>query len=177
MNDFDQPEGAEGGDEGVVDDTPVDEDDFRGGLNDNDRLDDAKTSSFHEENKDDSYRKRKRELDELYTYGKFDDIKSEYIKRLQGSDYRINVDDGPVSRDLLSCLDITRNKLTFKGVEIAYIDTSGIYRLSTNKRYKKFISEFITKFNIAVGEHITKARSVVEEETEGEASGVNAEGC
>jgi hypothetical protein len=111
MNDFDQPEGAEGGD------TPVDEDDFWGGLNDNDRLDDAKTSSFHEENKDDSYRKRKRELDELYTYGKFDDIKSEYIKRLQGSDYRINVDDGPVSRDLLSRLDITRNKLTFKGVE------------------------------------------------------------
>ncbi|CAB4019675.1 Hypothetical predicted protein [Paramuricea clavata] len=55
MNDFDQPEGAEGGDEGV---TPVDEDDFRGGLNDNDRLDDAKTSSFYEENKDDSYRKR-----------------------------------------------------------------------------------------------------------------------
>ncbi|CAB4007387.1 Hypothetical predicted protein [Paramuricea clavata] len=91
------------------------------------------------------------------------------------SDYRINADDGPVSRDLLSRLDITRNKLTFKGTEIAYIDTSGIYRFSTNKRYKKFVSEFNTKFNIAVGEHITKARSVVEEETGGESSGETAE--
>ena len=54
LDNLNQPEGAEGGDEGVLDDTPVDEDDFRGGLNDNDRLDDAKTSSFRKEIKDDS---------------------------------------------------------------------------------------------------------------------------
>ncbi|CAB4026626.1 Hypothetical predicted protein, partial [Paramuricea clavata] len=145
MNDFDQPEGAEGGDEGVLDDTPVNEDDFRSGLDGNDRLDDAKTSSF------------------------------QYIRRLQESKYNINANDGPVSRNLLSSLDITKNKLTFKGVEVAYIDTNGIYRFSTNKRYKKFVSEFDTKFNTAVFEHIQKPKSVVEEETEGESSGVTTE--
>jgi hypothetical protein len=59
MNDFNRPEGdegAEGGnDEAVISDTPIDEDDFRSGL---DRLNDAKTSSFREENKDDKYAKR-----------------------------------------------------------------------------------------------------------------------
>jgi hypothetical protein len=163
MNDFDQPEGAEGGeDETVIDDTPIGEDDFISGL---DGLDDAKTSSFREENKDDSYRKRKRQLDELSTYGKFDNIKSEYIKRLWGSDYRINANDGPISRDLLSSLDITKNKLTYKGTEVAYIDTNGIYRSSTNRTYKRLISEFNIKFNEAVGEHRERARSVVDEET------------
>ena len=61
LDNTNQPEGAEGGgDETVIDDTPIDEDDFLSGLDDDQRLDDAKTSSFREENKDDSYRKRKR---------------------------------------------------------------------------------------------------------------------
>jgi hypothetical protein len=173
LDNLNRPEGAEGGeDETVIDNTPIDEDDFLSGL---DGLDDAKTSSFREENRDDGFPKRKIQLNELSTYGKFDDIKVEYVKRLQGSDYRINANDGPISRDLLSSLDITKNKLTYKGTEVAYIDTNGIYRHSTNKRYKRLVSEFNVKFSEAVGEHRERAKSVVEEETGGEASGVNAE--
>ncbi|CAB3984361.1 Hypothetical predicted protein [Paramuricea clavata] len=62
MGNLNPPEGAEGGDEGAIAETPLDEDGFLSGL---DGLDDAKTSSFCEENKDDSFKKRKRQLDEL----------------------------------------------------------------------------------------------------------------
>ena len=126
MNDFNRPEsgeGAEGGDnEVVISDTPIDEDDFLSGL---DKLDDAKTSSFREENKDDKYSKRKRQLDELYTYGEFDDIKVEYIRRLFNHEYSIDPADGQNSKKLISSLDITKNKLKFKGADVAYIDTGG----------------------------------------------------
>jgi hypothetical protein len=61
----------------------------------------VKTSSFREENKDDSYRRRKRQTDELRTYGKFDIIKGkfdiikgEFARRLLGSEYRIDLNDG-----------------------------------------------------------------------------------
>jgi hypothetical protein len=54
----------------------------------------VKTSSFCEENKDDSYRRRKRQTDELRTYGKFDIIKGEFARRLLGSEYRIDLNDG-----------------------------------------------------------------------------------
>jgi hypothetical protein len=92
LDNLNRPEGAEGGeDETVIDDTPIDEDDFLSGL---DGLDEAKTSSFREENRDDKYAKRKRQLNELSTYGKFDDIKVEYVKRLFQTEYRINPADG-----------------------------------------------------------------------------------
>ena len=67
LDNLNQPEGAEGGeDQTVIDNTPIDEDDFLSGL---DGLDDAKTSSFREENRDDGFPKRKRQLNELSTYG------------------------------------------------------------------------------------------------------------
>ncbi|CAB4015698.1 Hypothetical predicted protein [Paramuricea clavata] len=72
----------------------IDEDDFLSGLDDDQRLDDAKTSSFREENRDDKYTKRKRQLYELSTYGKFDDIKIEYVRRLFQTEYRIDPTDG-----------------------------------------------------------------------------------
>jgi hypothetical protein len=59
-------------------------------------------SSFREENKDDSYRRRKRQTDELYTYGKFDVIKGEFVRKLLGSEYRINTTDGQNSREFIS---------------------------------------------------------------------------
>jgi hypothetical protein len=175
MNDFDRPEGAEGGDEGVIDDTPIDEDDFLSGLTDDQRLDDAKTSSFREENKDDSYRKRKRQLDELSTYGKFDDIKVEYVKRLFQTEYRIDSSDGQNSKELVSSLDITKNKLTFNGADVAYIDTGGAYNLSKDKKSAVSTRAFLRLYSKALAEHRKRAKSVVEEETGGEASGANVE--
>ena len=172
----DRPEGAEGGeDETVIDDTPIDEDDFLSGLTDNDKLDDAKTSSFREENKDDSYRKRKRQLDELSTYGKFDDIKVEYVKKLFQTEYRIDPADGQNSEELVSRLDLTKYKLTFNGNDDAYIDTRGAYNLSQDKKSAGSVGAFLRLYSKALVEHKNKAKSVVEEETGGEASGVNAE--
>jgi hypothetical protein len=168
MSDYNQPEGAEGGDEAVIDDTPINEDDFQDGLTDNDRLDDAKISSFREENKDDSYRRRKKQLHELSTYGKFDDIKGEYVRRLLRSNYHINPDDGPSSKNFISLLDITKNKLKFSGVEIAYIGTDGMYRFSNNKRNSRYVAAFSRLYDKALEEHKQKARSVIEEETDGE---------
>ena len=112
----DRPEGGDEA-EGGEDETVIDEDDFFDGLNE------AKTSSFREENKDDSYRRRKRQTDELYIYGKFDVIKGEFVRRLLGSEYRINPTDGQYSREFIPRLDITKHKLTFDGTIVGFIDT------------------------------------------------------
>ncbi|CAB4024072.1 Hypothetical predicted protein [Paramuricea clavata] len=176
MNEFDRPEGAEGGeDETVIDDIPINEDDFLSGLDDDQRLDDVKTSSFREENKDDSYRKWKRQLDELSTYGKFDDIKIEYVRRLFQTEYRIDPTDGRNSKEFISSLDITKTKLTFNGADVAYIDTGGTYKMSENKKATASSRKFLNLYEKALTEHREIAKSVVEKETEGEASGVNTE--
>jgi hypothetical protein len=154
MNDFNRPEGdegAEGGDdEVVISDTPIDEDDFISGI---DRLDDAKTSSFREENRDDKNAKRKRQLDELDTYGKFDDIKIEYVRRLFQTEYRIDPADGQNSEELISSLDITKNKLTFNGADVAYIDTGGNYQKSDNKKTIASSRKFLNLYEKALNEH------------------------
>jgi hypothetical protein len=176
LDNLNQPEGGEGAEGGenetVIDDTPVDEDDFLSGL---DGLDDAKTSSFCEENRDDKYTKRKRQLDELSTYGKFDDIKIEYVRRLFQTEYRIDPTDGQNSKEFISSLDITKNKLTFNGADVAYIDTGDTYKMSENKKTTASSRKFLNLYEKALAEHRGRAKSVVEEETGGEASGVNAE--
>jgi hypothetical protein len=173
LDNLNRPEGAEGGeDETVIDDTPIDEDDFLSGL---DGLDDAKTSSFREENRDDKYAKRKRQLNELSTYGKFDDIKIEYVRRLFQTEYRIDPTDGQNSRELISSLDITKNKLTFNGTDVAYIDTGGNFIMSNDKKTATLSRRFLNLYAKALAEHKDKAKSVVEEETGGEASGVTTE--
>jgi hypothetical protein len=173
LDNLNQPEGAEGGeDETVIDDTPIDEDDFLSGL---DGLDDAKTSSFREENRDDKYAKRKRQLNELSTYGKFDDIKVEHVKRLFQTEYRIDPADGQNSKELISSLDITKHKLTFNGTDVAYVDTGGNFRMSNEKKTATSSRRFLNLYAKALAEHKGKAKSVVEEETGGEASGVNAD--
>ena len=173
LDNLNRPEGAEGGeDETVIDDTPIHEDDFLSGL---DGLDDAKTSSFREENRDDKYAKRKRQLNELSTYGKFDDIKAEYVRRLFGHEYRIDPDDVQNSKEFISSLDITKNKLTFNGADVAYIDTGGNFKMTENKKTIASSKRFLNLYEKAHTEHIERAKSVVEEETGGEASGVTTE--
>jgi hypothetical protein len=173
MNDFNRPEGAEGGeDETVIDDTPIDEDDFLSGI---DGLDDAKTSSFLEENRDDKYAKRKRQINELSIYGKFDDIKAEYVRRLFGHEYRIDPADGQNSKEFISSLDITKNKLTFNGADVAYIDTGGNFKMTENKKATASSRRFLNLYEKSLAEHRERAKSVVEEETGGETSRVNVE--
>ncbi|CAB4003485.1 Hypothetical predicted protein [Paramuricea clavata] len=176
MNDLNRPKGAEGGeDETVIDDTPTDEDDFLSGVDDDQRLDDVRTSSFREENKNDPYRKRKRQLDRLSTNGKFDDMKIEYVRSLFGTEYRIDPTDGRNSQEFISSLDITKNKLTFNGADVAYIDTIGTYRMTGNEKATASSRRFLNLYEKSLAEHRERAKSVVEEETGGEASGVNAE--
>ena len=92
MNEFnDRPEGgdeAEGGeDETVIDD----EDDFSVYLNHTvDGLNEAKTSSFRDENKNDKYRRRKEQINRLYLIGNFNDMNGEFAKKLLRSEYRID---------------------------------------------------------------------------------------
>ncbi|CAB3980765.1 Hypothetical predicted protein [Paramuricea clavata] len=167
LDNLNRPEEAEGGDEGAIAETPLDEDGSLSGL---DGLDNAKTSSFREENKDDSFKKRKRQLDELRTYGKFDDIKVEYVRRLFQTEYRIDPADGQNSKELVSSLDITKNKLTFNGVDVAYIDTGGAYNLSKDKKSSGSVKTFLKLYAEALKEHRGKAKSVIEEETGGETS-------
>jgi hypothetical protein len=136
MNEFnDQPEGgneAEGGeDETVIDD----EDDFSDYLNHTvDGLNEAKTSSSRDENKNDKYRRRKEQINRLYLIGNFNDMKGEFAKKLLRSKYRINPTDGQNSREFISRLDATKHKMTFDGTVIGYIDTSGAFRMSGNKK-------------------------------------------
>jgi hypothetical protein len=176
LDNLNRPEGAEvGEDETVIDDTPIDEDDFLSGLTDDQRLNDAKTSSFREENRDDSYRNRKRQLDELSTYGKFDDIKVEYVRRLFQTEYRIDPADRQNSKELVSRLDLTKNKLTFRGNDVAYIDTRGLYNLSKDKKSTGSVRAFLMLYAKAFDEYKNKAKSVVEEETGGGTSRANVE--
>jgi hypothetical protein len=168
LDNLNQPEGAEGGeDETAIDDTPVDEDDFLSGL---DGLDDAKTSSFREENRDDKLPKRKRQLNELSTYGKFDNIKVEYVRRLFQTEYRIDPADGQNCSELISSLDITKHKLTFNGVDVALIETSGNFRMSNEKKTATSSRIFLNLYEKALAEHKKRAKCVVEEETGGETS-------
>ena len=167
MSDYNPPEG---GDEGAIAETSLDEYGFRAGLDDDQGLDDAKTSSFREENRDDKFAKRKRQLNELSTYGKFDDIKVEYVKRLFGHEYSIDPADGQNSKELISSLDITKNKLTFNGVDVAYIDTGGNYKMTTNNKTIASSRRFLNLYEKALAEHKDRAKSVVEEETGGETS-------
>jgi hypothetical protein len=175
MNDFNRPEGndeAEGGE----DETVIDEDDFIGPLDQTvDELDEVKTCSFREKNKDDSYRRRKRQTDELRTYGKCDTIKREFVRRLLRSEYRIDLNDGKNSREFIDHLDITKHELTFNGTVVGYIGTNGAYRMSESKKSAGFIKAFRKLYEKALIEHKKKARSVVEEETREDVLEENAE--
>ncbi|CAB4012682.1 Hypothetical predicted protein [Paramuricea clavata] len=115
-------------------------------------LDEVKTSSYRKENEGEKHKRRKEQLNRLYVIGKFNYIK-EFISRL----------------------DITKYKLTFDGTEVGYIDTGGAYRMSGNKKNSGSVTKFRKQYEKALVEHKKKFRSVIEEETQGEASGANVE--
>ena len=176
MNEFnDRPEGndeAKGGE----DETGIDEDDFLDQLDQTaEELNEAKTSSFRDENKDDTFRRRKEQTNKLYLTGKFNDIKGEFARKLLSSEYRIDPTDGQNSREFISRLDITKHKLSFDGTVIGYIDTSGAFRMSENKKSAGSVTEFKKLYEKALIEHKEKVRSVVEEETGGNMLDENAE--
>jgi hypothetical protein len=72
-------------------------------------------------------------------------------------------------------LDLTKNKLTFSGNDAAYIDTRGAYNLSKDKNSAGSVGAFLRLYAKALAEHKKRAKSVVEEETEGVTSRANAE--
>ena len=174
MNDLfnDRPEGTDEA-EGGEDETAIDEDDF---LDQLDRTaDEVKTSSFRDENKDDTYRRRKEQINRLYVIGKFNDIKGEFARRLLKSEYRIDPTDLQNAREFISRLDITKHKLTFDGTVIGYIDTSGAFKMSENKKSTGSMTAFKRLYEKALIEDKEKVRSVVEEENGGDMLEKNAE--
>jgi hypothetical protein len=154
-----RPEGndeAEGGE----DETVIDEDDFLDHLDETvDGLNETKASSFREENKDDTYRRRKAQTNKLYLTGKFNDIKGEFARKLLSSEYRIGPTDGQNSREFLSRLDITKHKLTFDGTVIGYLDTSGAFRISGNKKSAWSMTQFKKLYEKALIEHKKKSEA------------------
>ena len=171
MNDLsnDRREGndeAEGGEDEMV----IDEDDFFDQLDQT--ADEVKTSSFRDENKDDTFRRRKEQINRLYVIGKFNDIKGELARRLLRSEYRIDPTDGQNSREFISRLDITKHKLTYV---IGYIDTSGAFKMSGNKKSAGSMAQFKKPYEKALIEHKGKVRSMVEKETGGDMLEENAE--
>ena len=62
-------------------------------------------------------------------------------------------------------MDITKYKLTFDGTVIGYIDTSGVFRMSENKKSAGSVAAIKRLYEKALIEHKKKVRSVVEEET------------
>ena len=174
MNDLfnDRPERTDEA-EGGEDETAIDEDDF---LDQLDRTaDEVKTSSFRDENKDDTYRRRMEQINRLYVIGKFNDIKGEFARRLLKSEYRIDPTDLQNSREFISRLDITKHKLIFDGTVIGYIDTSGAFKMSENKKSTGSMTAFKRLYEKALIEHKEKVRSVVEEENGGDMLEENAE--
>jgi hypothetical protein len=65
-------------------------------------------------------------------------------------------------------LDLTKNKLTFSGNDVAYIDTRGSYNLSKDKKSAGSTRTFLSLYAEALKEHKGGAKSVIEEETGGE---------
>ncbi|CAB4031696.1 Hypothetical predicted protein [Paramuricea clavata] len=134
LNNLNQLEGAEGG-EGGEDETNIDntfpsEDDFQAGIDRLDRQDDnVRVSTFHEENKDDTFKKREKETDRLYAVGSFNELKAEYVRKLFVKDYSLNPNDGQFSREFFSRLDIDKYKLTFDGT--AAIEEHRVKAIST----------------------------------------------
>ena len=77
--------------------------------------------------------------------------------------------------EFISRLDITKHKLTFDGTVIGYIDTSGAFKMSGNKKSAGSMAQFKKQYEKALIEHKGKVRSVVDEETRGDMLEENAE--
>ena len=60
--------------------------------------------------------------------------------------------------------------MTFNGADVAYIDTGGNYKMTKNNKTIASSRRFLNLYEKALVEHKKRAKSVVEEETVGEAS-------
>ncbi|CAB3994842.1 Hypothetical predicted protein [Paramuricea clavata] len=147
-----------------------DDDLYETGLEDLDRQDDELwMMDFKRNNEDDTFKKRKRETNFLYTTGSSVDLKSEYMKKLFTENYRLNPNDGPNSKDLFSRLDVVdKYWLTFDNVKVATIERNGDFRFSKDKRFEQSIKDFRTTFEKATEEHRKTLNSITEEEGGGE---------
>ncbi|CAB3978262.1 Hypothetical predicted protein [Paramuricea clavata] len=114
MNDIfnERPEGEEGEKEAEASFIKDNDDEsFNDLLNNPDQnLDEAMMASFREENEDDTYRRRKEQMNKLYLTGRFNDIKGEFARNVLGSEYRIDPTDGQDSMEFISRLDITKHQ-------------------------------------------------------------------
>ena len=130
MNDLfnERPEGndeAEGGeDETVIDDDDKHSDDPLVRLDQN--FDDINTSRFHEENSGMRPGKRKKSVNELYLMGRYTDLRVEFVRRVLGSEYRLDPNDGQNSRKFISRLSTDEHRLTFDGTAVGYINMDGV---------------------------------------------------
>lgn len=157
MNDLfnDRPEGSDEAETSFIQD---DND-----LSDLPDLDDPEWRSFRNENANDSFSKRRTQINELSTLETTNDRKGEYVRRLLESEYRLNPNDGPISKDLFGRLDFKKYWISFDGVGIAYIGKSGEYTISTDKKSAIAVTEFKKLYEKARIEHRGKTESVVEE--------------
>ncbi|CAB3987900.1 Hypothetical predicted protein [Paramuricea clavata] len=123
-------------------------------------------SDFKRQNENEKNTKRKKETNSLHTTGSSVGLKSEYMKKLFGNDYKLNPNDGPNSKDLFSRLNTHGYWLTFDNIDVAFIEKNGEYKLSTNKNVTVAESQknFRTAFEKATEEHKTKLVSIMEEE-------------
>ncbi|CAB4003408.1 integrase core domain-containing [Paramuricea clavata] len=131
------------------------------------RNDEVWLSDFKRQNENDRFKYRKKETNSLYTTESSVGIKSEYMKKLFGNDYKLNPNDGPYSKDLFSRLNITRGYwLSFDNIDVAFIEKNGEYKLSTSQNVTVTDSQknFRSAFEKATKEHQNKFVSIAEEE-------------
>jgi hypothetical protein len=145
MNDLfnDRPEGsdeaeAEKGEAGDdEDEIQFDEEDFFNYFDQTiEKLNEAKASSFQEENKNDTYRRSKEQMNKLYLTGRFNNIKGEFARKVLGNEYRIDPTGGQDSKEFISRSDIPKHKLTFDGTIVGYVGTD------ENKKSAGSVTEF-----------------------------------
>ena len=131
-------------------------------------FDDINTSRFYEENRGMKPGKRKKSVNELYLMGRYTDLRVELVRKVLGSEYRLDPNDGRNSSGFISRLSTDEHKLTFDGTAVGYISMDGSFKVSENKKYSTTVTEFKRLYEKALEEHKEKIGSVVEEETGGD---------
>jgi hypothetical protein len=84
-------------------------------------FDDINPSRFYEENWGIKPGKRKKSVNELYLTGRYTDLRVEFVRRVLGSEYRLDPNDGQNSRGFISRLSTDERKPTFDGTAVGYI--------------------------------------------------------
>jgi hypothetical protein len=70
--------------------------------------------------------KRKKSVNELYLMGRYTDLRVEFVRRILGSEYRLDPNDGQNSRKFISRLSTDEHRLTFDGTAVGYINMDGV---------------------------------------------------